>query len=430
MIGLRLLVENKDGNDMQFIKELLKPSYFKKILYALLLFTAFAVFTVSFAQTRIDFWYAQPRAGELLEEIVAEFNDSQNDYEIVATFAGAYEDSSTKLIAALGTTNQPILFDAEVTVFGYLANEGALIDLNPHLNVVSPEVITDVYPQLWSYGDLNGARYGLPYSMSVPILVYNATAFEQRGVDAPINWDEFEEVAGQMTTRKTRGFINVTASFIFETLVNARGGQIVTADGSPDFANPISIEALEMLKRMTKSRHSTNRNFGEVEVALIDFVRTKGMMGFSSSSFFDRREDFDVPFQLGIGAIPLSEGGHVPLMESQLVVLNGANEAQQKGALAFWEYMMTPEVNERWVKETYYLPTRRATTTLLNSWLNEDEDRQIMVNQIEISQPRPRIGNYAIWQSYLEEGLEKSLRGNWDATKALEEAQQRAENAQ
>jgi len=405
----------------------LRPSYLQRILLALVLLI---VSTVSFAQTRIEYWYALSRSGELLEEIVAEFNASQSDYEIVPTFAGAYEDSSTKLIAAIGTPTQPVLFDAEVTVFGYLANEGALVDLNPHLGNISPEVINDVYPQLWNYGDLNGARFGLPFSMSVPILVYNATAFDQRGVVAPVTWDEFEEAAGQMTTRKTRGFINITASFIFETLVNARGGQIMTTDGKPDFANPIAIEALDMLKRMSKSRHSTNRNFGEVEVALIDFVRTKGMMGIASSSFFDRREDFDVPFDLGIGAIPLSDGGHVPLMESQLVVLTGASDEQQKGALAFWEYMMTPEVNERWVKETYYLPTRQATTSLLESWLAEDPDRRIMVDQIALGQPRPRVGNYAIWQSFLEEGLEKALKGNWDSTRALEEAQQRAENAQ
>jgi len=47
-----------------------------------------------------------------------------------------------------------------------------------------------------------------------------------------------------------------------------------------------------------------------------------------------------------------------------------------------------------------------------------------MIEQIAIGQPRPRVGNYA------EEGLEKALKGNWDSTRALEEAQQRAENAQ
>ncbi len=416
-------MESKDGKRMKC----LRPSYLKRIILAVVLLL---LGSISVAQTQIEFWYALSRSGELLEEIVAEFNASQNDYEIVPTFAGAYQDSSTKLIAAIGTSNQPVLFDAEVTVFGYLANEGALVDLSPHLDGISQAVIDDVYPQLWNYGDLNGARFGLPYSMSVPILVYNATAFDQRGASAPVTWEDFESVAGQMTTRKTRGFINITASFIFETLVNARGGQLITADGKPDFANPVAIEALDMLKRMSKNRHSTNRNFGEVEVALIDFVRTKGMMGIASSSFFDRREDFDVPFELGIGAIPMSEGGHIPLMESQLVVINGASEAEQKGALAFWEYMMTPEVNERWVKETYYLPTRQATTKLLTSWLAEDSDRQIMVDQIALGQPRPRVGNYAIWQSFLEEGLEKALKGNWESARALEEAQQRAENAQ
>ncbi len=408
----------------------LKFVFFKKILLALIFIAIIAICATAFAKTRIDYWYSLARAGEPLEQIVADFNASQNDYEIVATFAGAYEDSSTKLIAALGSNSQPVLYDAEVTVFGYLANEGALADLSPFLGEISEDVIEDVYPQLWGYGDLDGARYGLPYSMSIPILIFNATAFEQRGVIAPLTWDDFEDVAGKMSTRKTRGFINITASFIFETLVNARGGQIVTADGKPDFTNPVAIEALEMLKRMSKNRHSTNRNFGEVEVALIDFARTKGMMGIASSSFFDRKEDFDIPFELGIGAIPLSESGTLPLMESQLVVIDGASEAQKQGALAFWEYMMTPEVNANWVKETFYLPTRQATTELLEPWLVESPDRQIIVDQIAVGQKRPLIGNYAIWQSFLEEGLEKALKGNWDASKALEEAQQRAENAQ
>ena len=146
-------------------------------------------------------------------------------------------------------------------------------------------VVDDIYPALWNYGIVNGERYGLPWNMSLPVLFYNASLFKQRGVAPPQTWQDFEEAARQLTTRQTKGYINVSMSFIFETMVTTRGGRIVTEEGSPNFNSPEAVEALTMLKRMTDARHVTNRSITEIDVALVDFVRTRGMMAFASLAF-------------------------------------------------------------------------------------------------------------------------------------------------
>ncbi|MEZ4606535.1 MAG: extracellular solute-binding protein [Deinococcales bacterium] len=351
----------------------------------------------------------------------------QTDYEITPKYAGGYFDASTKLVATLQTPNQPVMFDAEVTVFNYLVSQGAVADLSDLVTELPQDLINDIYPMLWAQGDFEGKRYGLPLSASVPVLIYNATAFSQRGVSEPQTWADFELAAERLTTRQTKGFINVSAAFSFETMVNSIGGKIISDEGQPLFNSSEAIEVLTMLKRLSDKRYSTNHNFAEAEVALVDFVRTKGMMGISSFAFFTQGERFTIAFEPGIASIPLAEGGHVPLMEGELLVLKSASEAQRRGAVAFWQFLMEPERNRAWVEASYFLPSRRATTTLLEGWIAEDAKRGVGIEGLEHATLRPRTGRYAVWQSYLEEALEKCLKGGFDPTEVLNEAQRRAE---
>jgi sn-glycerol 3-phosphate transport system substrate-binding protein len=53
----------------------------------------------------------------------------------------------------------------------------------------------------------------------------------------------------------------------------------------------------------------------------------------------------------------------------------------------------------------------------------------VAFEQVVVAQPRPRVPQFAIWRNFLEEALEKALKGNVPARQALEEAQRRAEAA-
>ena len=390
---------------------------------------------VTFAQTVISFWHSQDQTEDLIQTFADEFNAQHPEYKVVPEYAGNYQESAIKLVAAMGTDNAPVLFDAETTIFSRLVQESALKDLSPLVAALPEETMNDIYEKLWQVGEQNGGRYGLPWNASTPVLFYNATAFEQRDTLAPHTWEDFEAAADRLTTRNTRGYIDVAAAFIFEAMVTTRGGQIVTDDGQPNFVSPEAIEALTMLQRMAQEKHSIPRGFAELDQALVDFARTKGMMAIASQAFFPQGDRFSVGFHVAATPLPVDpnvpeDALSVPLMGAQLSVLKDANNDEAQGAFLFWQYLIQTDTNKRWVEASYFIPVTHTATDALANWYNEDPSRRASLEQLDMASFRPQAGAYVVWQGYLEEAIERVTKGRADPEEALQEAQTRALNSQ
>ncbi len=392
-----------------------------------ILLTLLLINPLALAQTTIEFWHSMESVEETINDLAAAFNGSQTQYRVEPRYVGSYPESQTRILAALSGQDIPALYQAEIGFFPRLVAEGAVQDLSDLVATLPPELINDFYPGLWSYGELAGKRYGLPWNMSTPVLFYNATALKQRGVEVPTNWEEFEAVAERLTTRQTKGYIAVADSWTFEMMVDTRGGQIVTDDGKPNFDSPEAVEALKMLERMVRERNAIARNLAESTFAQLDFVRTKGMMVFASIANWPDAKRFAVAFDIAAAPVPTGQSQTLPLGGAQLVVMAEASAAERDAAFAFWQFLIQPENLQTWVENSYYIPVRRAALPLLEPWYNEDPNRRAALSQLEQAIPRPRVAAYAVWQRYLEEAIEKVIKGRSSAEDALAEAQRRAE---
>jgi len=169
------------------------------------------------------------------------------------------------------------------------------------------------------------------------------------------------------------------------------------------------------------------RSMAEATFAQLDFVRTKGMMVMASIANWPAAENFSFAFALGVAPVPREEGGKVPMGGAQLVVLKGASEAQVRGAVAFWKYLMEPENVARWVEASYYVPLRKSALPLLEGFYRENPFRKVAFEQVAHAQERPRLSQFSAWARVLAEALERSLKGGVPPRKALEEAQRKAE---
>ena len=383
-------------------------------------------FGAASAQTPVPFWHSMGAVEETVDALAAAFNASQDNYRIEPRYVGPYPEAQTKLLAA---AEPPVLFQAELGFFPRLVEEGVLLPLGDLTAALPEAFVADFYPGLWAYGVLNGERYGLPWNASTPVLFYNATAFAQRGVAPPTTWEEFEEAADRLTTRATVGLVALAEAWTFEAMVTTRGGSLVTEDGAPTFDSPEAVEALTLLTRLVDEREALPRTLAEANFALLDFVRTKGMMVFASPANLPEATRFSVAFDIGAAPVPVGVSPAVPLGGAQLVILEGASEAQRVGAFAFWEFLMEPENLQTWVEASYYLPTRRSALPLLEPWYEEDTNRRAALSQLETAVPRPRVAAFSTWSGFLEEALERALKGQATPEEALAEAQRRAEAA-
>jgi sn-glycerol 3-phosphate transport system substrate-binding protein len=109
-----------------------------------------------------------------------------------------------------------------------------------------------------------------------------------------------------------------------------------------------------------------------------------------------------------------------------LVVLRGASEQQIRGSVAFWRFLMEPANIARWVRVTYYMPMRRAAQPLLEDFYREDPRRRVAFGQVEQADVWLQDPEFTVWYSFLEDALERALKGNANARQVLEEAQRRA----
>jgi sn-glycerol 3-phosphate transport system substrate-binding protein len=380
------------------------------------------------AQVEVPFWHSMDGpAGRLLAAFAQEFAAKDGRYRVLPQYVGAYRDGETKLVAALRSGAAPVLFQAELSFFPRLVAEGRALALDPYLNL-DRALVEDLFEPAWNYGLLEGKRYGLPLNTSTPVLFYNLDAFRAKGLKAPRNWKEFEEAAKALTSRQAKGFIFVTdpQAWLFEAMVTSRGGNLVK-DGKPNLTSKEALEALEMLDRLNRAGALSARSMAEATFAQLDFVRTKGMMVMASIANWPAAENFSFAFTLGVAPVPREPGGKVPMGGAQLVVLKGASEAQVRGALEFWKYLMEPRNVARWVEASYYVPVRKSAIPLLEGFYRENPFRKVAFEQIAHAQERPKEPQFTAWASLLAEALERSLKGGVPPRKALEEAQRKAE---
>ncbi len=378
------------------------------------------------AQTTIPFWHSMDTAEEAVDALSAAFNASQDRYVVEPRYVGAYAEAQTRLVAAYGSEEQPVLFQAEIGFFPSIVADGAVRDLTPLTAELPDAFVDDFFPGLWSYGEFDGVRYGLPWNASTPVLYYNVDALRRAGLDPPTSWPAFVEAAEALTSRQAQGIVFVGDSWLFEMIVLSLGGRLAEADGTPTLDSPEAIEALTLLDELERSGALAFFGADETTPAILGFVRTRSMMAFASISNWPDVSRFSVAFDMTAGPVPLAEGGAVPLGGAQLVVMAGSSDEERDGAFAFWRFLMEPDRLAEWIEASYYIPIRRSVLPLLEGFYAEEPGRGASLSQLEIAVPRPRTPEFDRWRGLIDDALERALRGRATPEEALAAAQRAA----
>ena len=134
----------------------------------------------------------------------------------------------------------------------------------------------DVYPAVWKSGQLAGKTYGLPWNVSVPVLLYNAGALRKAGVSFQNTWTALETASRTLATGGRRPLIAAADAWTFEANVLSRGGAL--AEGSrPTLNSPEAILALTQLARMSAAGLAQPRTLDDATRGAFDFARGQNL---------------------------------------------------------------------------------------------------------------------------------------------------------
>ncbi|MEV1006020.1 extracellular solute-binding protein [Streptomyces sp. NPDC049881] len=148
----------------------------------------------------LEVWVYQDGSTRLQEELVERFNET-SDIDINLTQIPG-ENYQERMRTAMGSPNAPdIFFNWGGGSISDFVAEDMLVDLTDVL-ADDPEFGGAFIPAILDAGAVDGRYYGIPMRGVQPVILFwNRTLFEEAGVEAPQDWDDFRSLVGTFADR-------------------------------------------------------------------------------------------------------------------------------------------------------------------------------------------------------------------------------------
>ncbi|MCS2610386.1 sn-glycerol-3-phosphate ABC transporter substrate-binding protein UgpB [Halomonas dongshanensis] len=424
-------------------------------LRALSVGIAAATFGVSAqAATEISWWHSMGgELGERLNGLAEAFNATQDEYRVVPSYRGEYEQTMVNTIAAFRAGEQPHLVQIyEVGTGTMMAARGAIYPvfelMEEHGNDFDA---TDYLPVVTGYyTDTDGNMLSMPFNSSTPILYYNKDAFEAAGLDPdspPTTWAEMGEM-GQHIVDEGAASCGFTMAYAanwiglenFSALHNQPIGTLENGFGGLDteftFNGEVQARFWDQLKEWSDSGvYSYAGPANGPDAAPSFYAGDCAMYMNSSASRADVLANSD--FEVGFGMLPFYDDVEGAPQNSiiggaTLWVLSGHEDEEYTGVAEFLEYLSLPEVQAEWHQETGYLPITTAAFELSQEqgYYDDNPGADIAIEQINLNEPTEnskglRFGNYPQVRMVLDEEFQAVLAGSKSGQQALDDAARR-----
>ncbi|MDF2990396.1 MAG: ABC-type sugar transport system, periplasmic component [Microbacterium sp.] len=316
--------------------------------------------------TEITFWHGYTEAdGKVLDQIVSDFNASQQQYKITTeTKTWAVIDDT--LLPALSSKEGPQIVAMPAERMPVYADRGAFADLSDFYASVDSNT-ADLVSQAVDMVKVGGTPYGVPTGFVPLAMFYNKALFASAGItEAPTTWDAWVADAKKLTvdengdgTPEQYGVAipdhATVANGLWPSLLLSGGGQIVDGDkaviDSPENAKTIQY----WTDAITKDKISPTGLDGIAADQL--FSSGKAAMHVGGPWMASIATDNNIDY--GIAALP---AGPAEQAASAIGVAMGitesADDQQRAGAEAFFSYFFQKDVATQWSLGSGWPPLR------------------------------------------------------------------------
>lgn len=400
----------------------------------------------AFSKTELQLWHGfSGVTADELNALVKSFNNTQNEYNVVAVRKGTYQETMMAGIAAFRAKKQPEMIQIyEVGTATMLAAKGATIPVSKLLDENNYKInYQDFLPVIKGYYSLNDTMLSFPLNSSSPVMYYNKTIFKKAGLDPSKpakTWNELFKQAQQIKNSKAAicGFTTTWPAWIFLENFSAWHNLAYATNNNGMLGNkpkllfngPNQIKHWENIQIANKEGYFTY--FGRTTEAEMAFTTQKcGIILDSTGSYGEVKEakiDFAVsllPYYENVQGAPQNTiiGG------ASLWVFNGISKEKQKGVAKFLNYLSTPEVMASWHQKSGYLPVTLSSYNLTKSkgFYNENPGYDVAILELNNKSPTNnskglRIIGLPNIRNIIEANFESMLSNKMTPKQALDEA--------
>jgi sn-glycerol 3-phosphate transport system substrate-binding protein len=385
----------------------------------------------------IDFWYSLGgKNGEVIADMIEEFNKSQDEIVVNGTFQGNYYENHAKVLAAIASGTQPDVTMIEIASIGAFADTGALENLDAYVENEGVEFIKDYIPGLMGNSYWEDKLYAIPFNRSTPLLYVNKDMLKKENLDlaGPKTWDELREYAHKLTKEgEVYGFSAPIDIWFYEALTFENGGKILSDDGSkPAFNSQEGIEPVEFWQDMIEEgimKMPPGEKYNAWDVAFQDFINKKVAMIFTSTGSLNSLME-QAPFEVGTAFLPAKKDYGVPTGGTNLAILSNSSDVEKKAAWEFVKFMTSKEQTIHWSKSTGYMPVRISAVNSeeMKKLYAEKPQFKVAIDQLEYAKPRPMVPGYKELQEIIMTEIQRAVIDDGVSVKeALDNAAEKAE---
>lgn len=321
--------------------------------------------------TEILLWHVM--SGDHLEQlnaIVDGFNESQDEYYVVAESQGEYDEAASKFMNMAGKEGSPAIMQIGDQHLQAMIDTGLIENITDMTEKYNYNV-DELLDQVVNFYTVDDSLYAMPFNSSSPVVYYNVEALKKAGIDTPPEtFEEYVEIAPKISESNDgmKAFSITSWGYLLDQIITNSGYMVVNNDnGRSARATEAAygegmLRFYSFIKDMIEadgfvnygdSDDNINAGFNNGDIAM--FITTSAW----ATSIID-----SAPFEVGIAGIP-----HFKDCEKQGVYAGGGafvmskdlDENIQKGAFEFLRYATSSEVQATWAANTGYFPVNKAS---------------------------------------------------------------------
>lgn len=380
----------------------------------------------------ITWWHAmEEQYTDLLNEVIDEFEASQDLITVDAQYMGSYSELNEKLATAQAAgEGLPAIAIANTPYVAQYGESGMAENLDPYIEATGFDA-SDFGAGMLEAAQYDGKQVSLPFQISTQVVYYNADMAKELGVEIPEKFSDMTEflekvsVVNNGTTERYGTIVPGWDQWYFETFYLNNGVKIVNDDGvSSDLDSEAAINVAATIKDWCDKGYAY---FATGETASDDmrqaFIDGRAFSVLHTSSLYDTYVD-RCDFEVGMAWLPGGDDGSKMSEIGGNVLFIPANndQATKNAAWQFMQFLESKEMNMKWAEGTGYMPTRNSvlTTEEGQAFLEKKPAFQCIFDNLNEIQPRiqnPAWDNLAtIWKN----GMAEMINENMDVTSSMQ----------
>lgn len=324
----------------------------------------------------VEYWYGLGgKLDENMQKIIAEFNKSQDKYEVKGVAQEDYKTTFKNLQAGIAAKKSPALALLEGDKVYMLANKGLLTNISDYTSKDADFKEENYLESFLETGKKDGKLYAFPIYGTTQLLYYNKQAFKDAGIteESLKTWTGVAEAAKKLTKKDGTevSYYGWEPMWGEDNLIDAalsNGGKILSDDGKQVLINSEEwIESWDSFRKWIHEDkimriHSGGQGW-EYWYATVDDAMKDKAAGYTGSSGDQGDLDFN---KLGAYEQPAFKAGKEskPIAEARLLAIpSGVSDEEKQGAYEFIKYFTSAKVSAEWAIASGYISVNKGSAS-------------------------------------------------------------------